>query len=144
MFDYIFPIFVFGTRHHRHRDQRAPHGRRNGGFPGRRSGKRQIGTTALRPFGSGNLALSVDRKRWPKWKREPLKKAKFNPVARNIDNKGRLFRATAAVVTGTAALLLWPSSPIVSGSLAAATVFMGFEAARGWCALRACGIKTKF
>lgn len=27
--------------------------------------------------------------------------------------------------------------------LLAAAIFVGFEALRGWCALRACGIKTK-
>ena len=62
----------------------------------------------------------------------------------NIDNKGRLFRAAGAGVIGIAAVVLWWSSPAVAVGLALAAAFLAFEAARGWCALRACGVKTKF
>ena len=73
-----------------------------------------------------------------------MKKVKSNRFAPNIDSKGRFFRASGAIAIGTAAMLLWPISPFVGGSLASAAVFLSFEAARGWCAFRACGVKTKF
>lgn len=62
---------------------------------------------------------------------------------RNIDRRGRLVRAVmglalvvAAVIAG---LKIWWAGLL----LGAAAVFTLFEAIRGWCALRACGIKTK-
>lgn len=62
----------------------------------------------------------------------------------NIENKGRLFRGAGAFATGSAALWLWPKSPLFGASLGAASAFLAFEAVRGWCALRACGVRTKF
>lgn len=62
----------------------------------------------------------------------------------NIEGKGRVIRALAAMAllgSGFAALFFnWILSLVLFGS----GVFMVFEALRGWCVVRACGIKTKF
>ena len=73
-----------------------------------------------------------------------MKKEKSKRLASNIDSKGRLFRAGGAVVIGIAAIVFWPKSTAVGVGLALASAFLAFEAARGWCGLRACGVKTKF
>ena len=67
--------------------------------------------------------------------------AKF--FARNIDGKGRRVRAVAGGVMlmgGVVALffMLW-----LALVLLALGVFSVIEALRGWCFLRACGIKTR-
>ncbi len=62
--------------------------------------------------------------------------------APNIDTKGRIARAVGALALAIAGAVLWPLSRIAAGLLAAGSAFMFFEAARGWCAVRACGIKT--
>ena len=64
--------------------------------------------------------------------------------ASNIDNKGRLIRAAGAIVIGATAILVWSASTTVGVCLSLASAFLAFEAARGWCAARACGVKTKF
>lgn len=64
--------------------------------------------------------------------------------ASNIDNKGRLIRAAGAIVIGASAILVWSASNTAGACLALASTFLAFEAARGWCAARACGVKTKF
>ncbi len=63
--------------------------------------------------------------------------------APNIDNRGRLLRGIMGIlllVGGLFAIctLLW-----LGLVLLASAVFVLFEAIRGWCGLRACGIKTK-
>ena len=73
-----------------------------------------------------------------------MKREESKRFAPNIDNKGRLFRAGGAVVISIAALLFWPKSTGVGAGLALTSAFLAFEAARGWCGLRACGLKTKF
>jgi len=73
-----------------------------------------------------------------------MKTERANRFATNIETKGRLFRATGACLIGTAAVVLWWRSPATAVCLALAAAFLAFEAARGWCALRACGVKTKF
>ncbi len=62
----------------------------------------------------------------------------------NISAQGQRIRGVAAVVAAAGAVLLWPTSRISAVCLAAAAAFMGFEAAKGWCALRACGVKTRW
>ena len=62
----------------------------------------------------------------------------------NIDRRGRIVRVIWGVLTtGGGIVLLWVNSwaAIV---LIAAGIFSFFEAARGWCVMRACGIKTKW
>ena len=67
-----------------------------------------------------------------------------NRFAPNIEKRGRLIRgllAAALLIGGFAAL--WVSW-VLSLVLLASGAFVLFEALRGWCAVRACGIKTKF
>lgn len=63
----------------------------------------------------------------------------------NIDQQGRRLRAMmgiVALVAGAGALFLLGS--MTAGLiLVGAGLFMLFEAAKGWCLLRACGIHTK-
>ncbi len=63
--------------------------------------------------------------------------------SRNIDNKGRLVRGLAALALLAGTGFGFAVSPWLGISLLASGVFLAFEALRGWCALRACGIKTK-
>ena len=64
----------------------------------------------------------------------------------NIDSMGRKIRGINAVVLLLVALLAWMiqwPAWIVIVSLVCG-LFAGFEALKGWCVLRALGIKTKF
>ena len=63
--------------------------------------------------------------------------------ARNIDNKGRIVRGIIAVALLVGAACAWKTSLVITSILALAGAFTAFEAIRGWCGLRACGIKTK-
>ena len=62
----------------------------------------------------------------------------------NLATKGRIIRAIAALVMAVAAFFTWPHSRTAGIALAVSALFVGFESARGWCVLRACGVKTKF
>lgn len=62
---------------------------------------------------------------------------------RNIDNKGRLGRAVVALMLLVGAGFGFTVSRWLGGVLLLSALFVAFEAARGWCALRACGIRTK-
>jgi hypothetical protein len=66
-----------------------------------------------------------------------------NFMARNIDNRGRLVRGIGALALLVGAGFGFAVSWWLGGVLLASAVFVAFEALRGWCALRACGIKTK-
>ncbi len=63
--------------------------------------------------------------------------------ARNIEAKGRVVRAFGALALFVGAALGFPVSVWLGVALLGSGVFVGFEALRGWCFLRACGIKTK-
>jgi hypothetical protein len=71
-------------------------------------------------------------------------------MQRNINNRGRIARAITGLVTIAFGLFMlaygWPPSQTWRWLLAvlafAAGAFQLFEAARGWCVARACGIKT--
>lgn len=63
--------------------------------------------------------------------------------SRNIDNKGRLLRGLGALILLVGAGFGFAVSVWLGTALTASGVFVAFEALRGWCALRACGIKTK-
>jgi hypothetical protein len=65
----------------------------------------------------------------------------FSP---NIDPRGRLARAVTAMLLLLAAIILIPHTRRLALVLALVGMFVLFEAWRGWCALRACGIKTKW
>ena len=55
-----------------------------------------------------------------------------------------LLRGIAAGALLLGGLAAWSFSLSLSLGLMASGAFVMFEALRGWCALRACGIKTKF
>lgn len=63
----------------------------------------------------------------------------------NLESKGRWIRAVVAVCLLIAAYGVnrlwggWPASLCLVGA-----GFVAFEAVRGWCVLRACGVKTRF
>ena len=67
-------------------------------------------------------------------------------AACNIDSKGRKIRATSAVLLIlSAAVAWWMDWPIwIAIVLGTSGLFCGYEAFKGWCALRAMGIKTKY
>jgi len=68
----------------------------------------------------------------------------------NIGRSGRVARAITGaiclVVGICVALFAWNDTPtlrwIVSGALVVAGAFQLFEAQKGWCVMRACGVKT--
>lgn len=61
----------------------------------------------------------------------------------NITGRGRVARAIWGVLLIAAAILLFSRSRFASFLLGAAGGFALFEAVRGWCVVRACGIKTR-
>jgi len=63
--------------------------------------------------------------------------------ARNISNKGRLMRGIIAIVLLIGAAFGFFASLWLGLVLTVSGAFVLFEALRGWCALRACGIKTR-
>lgn len=65
--------------------------------------------------------------------------------APNIDRKGRALRgALALILFAAAGIAVFRAAGLwLIVILAAAAIFTTFEALRGWCALRACGIKTR-
>lgn len=63
--------------------------------------------------------------------------------SRNIDRKGRLVRGACALVLLAGAAVAFQSSAVLGCALGISGGFVLFEALRGWCALRACGIRTR-
>jgi hypothetical protein len=63
--------------------------------------------------------------------------------APNIDNRGRLARGIIGVVLLVGGLVSLFSIWWLGLILLVSAAFVLFEAIRGWCGLRACGIKTK-
>jgi hypothetical protein len=63
--------------------------------------------------------------------------------AKNIDRRGRIVRAVWGAGLIVAGLLLWERSAWICIALLAFGVFALYEAGRGWCVMRACGIKTR-
>ena len=66
-----------------------------------------------------------------------------NFFSTNIGNKGRLIRGLGALVLLVGAGFGFTASVWLGVALLASGAFVLFESLRGWCALRACGIKTK-
>jgi len=62
----------------------------------------------------------------------------------NLEKKGRLVRGLGAVALIAGGLAALETSLVLGLVLLAGGAFVLFEALRGWCVLRACGIKTKF
>jgi Protein of unknown function (DUF2892) len=63
--------------------------------------------------------------------------------ASNIGRQGRIFRAICGVLLIVAGIILFPMSRWACGGLVIIGVFVLYEAKRGWCLARACGIKTR-
>lgn len=82
---------------------------------------------------------------------DPGRSAQTNPQGKsmkqlfspNIDNRGRIVRALGALALLIGAAFGFAEFWWLGLVLLVAGAFVAFEAARGWCALRACGIKTK-
>ncbi len=63
--------------------------------------------------------------------------------SRNIGNTGRLVRGLGAVALLLGAGIGFFVSIWLGVALAVSSVFVLFKALRGWCVLRACGLKTR-
>ena len=63
--------------------------------------------------------------------------------ARNLSNTGRIVRALGALALLIGAGIGFFVSLGLGVALAVSGGFVLFEALRGWCVLRACGIKTR-
>ena len=63
--------------------------------------------------------------------------------ASNIDRRGRIARAIWGLGCVLAAIFLARFSWWAFGIILAGGIFALYEALRGWCVMRACGIKTK-
>ncbi len=62
----------------------------------------------------------------------------------NLGFKGRVIRAVGGTALIAAGLLLSQPDGWICVALVAAGGFVLYEAARGWCVMRACGVKTRF
>ena len=63
-------------------------------------------------------------------------------MKQNIDNKGRVARGGMAAVFLLAGACLIPEAPVFAAIFSLIGLFCAFEAWIGWCAVRACGVKT--
>ena len=63
--------------------------------------------------------------------------------SRNINNKGRLLRGISALALLVGAGFSFKFSIWLGVAFLVFGVFVAFEALRGWCVIRACGIKTR-
>lgn len=61
----------------------------------------------------------------------------------NIDRTGRVVRGIGAVGLLVGSAVAFTTLPWLGAVLLISGIFVAFEALRGWCALRACGIKTR-
>lgn len=64
--------------------------------------------------------------------------------SRNIGHTGRIARGVVAAALLVGAGFGFSASLWLGIGLGVAGAFALFEALRGWCVLRACGIKTRF
>jgi sulfite exporter TauE/SafE len=60
----------------------------------------------------------------------------------NLDRPGRVARSTIGGSLAAIGAVVFAQEPLLGIALLAAGVFMLFEGLRGWCALRACRIRT--
>ena len=72
---------------------------------------------------------------------EPTAKSRFKP---NIGRKGRIIRGAGALVVFGIAIATTQIHLLLTIALLVLGIFMLFEALQGWCALRACKIRTPF
>ena len=61
----------------------------------------------------------------------------------NITGKGRILRAFIALAFIAVASFATGLSGLARIGVAGAAAFVAFEALRGWCFLRACGVRTR-
>jgi hypothetical protein len=61
----------------------------------------------------------------------------------NISRNGRIIRAVISILLLLAGIFAADVHWVVRIGMVVVGVFVAFEAQRGWCALRACGIKTR-
>lgn len=64
--------------------------------------------------------------------------------APNLETRGRLVRGMGGLAFLVAGLVVIREKPWLGIPLLFCAGFVLFEAVRGWCILRACGIKTRF
>lgn len=69
--------------------------------------------------------------------------SEVNMFKPNITGKGRLLRGVIALALFAAAIFATEWGSVARTALACAGAFVAFEALRGWCAVRACGIRTR-
>ncbi|HEV8540871.1 MAG TPA: YgaP-like transmembrane domain [Verrucomicrobiae bacterium] len=62
----------------------------------------------------------------------------------NIDARGRIIRGLMALMLFAVAAYGFTFSGWLGLIFVALGVFASFEALRGWCAMRACGVKTRY
>jgi hypothetical protein len=62
----------------------------------------------------------------------------------NISRAGRLIRLGIAFMLAGGGFLLLETAKWAAVILFLSAAFVLFEALRGWCVMRACGIKTRF
>ena len=62
---------------------------------------------------------------------------------RNIDRRGRIARAIWGAALIVAGLLISGRSKVACVLLLVFGIFALYEAARGWCVMRACGVRTR-
>jgi len=62
---------------------------------------------------------------------------------RNLDIRGRLVRGVLGAISLIAGIIMADYKLWLCLVLVALGLFAIFEAARGWCLMRACGIRTK-
>ena len=65
-------------------------------------------------------------------------------MKQNIDGKGRTARGGLAAIFLLAGGCLLESAAVLGGIFIVVGLFCAFEAWIGWCAIRACGVKTPF
>lgn len=63
--------------------------------------------------------------------------------SRNLDNRGRLVRGVGGGLFVLGGVIACQSNTWLGVILIVSGGFMLFEAVRGWCVMRACGIKTR-
>jgi hypothetical protein len=64
--------------------------------------------------------------------------------AANIDGRGRVIRGTLGAALVLVGVVLCNHNLIAAIALIISGGFCLFEAVRGWCVMRACGVKTRF
>jgi hypothetical protein len=62
----------------------------------------------------------------------------------NLERRGRVMRGVAGLSLLAGGVAAWFWEPLVGVVLLASAAFVLLEAVRGWCVLRACGIKTRY